>query len=123
MRNEEIVKLVENIKQDLQDKIKEDHDTTREFIELKHKLIAAEIGALEDIMKIQFAEVLRRQNIANGKVQENSNKIECLEKDFQVQGWMAKHWKLVIVFSLIITYTLYSIYELYSLSDIIKAIR
>jgi len=110
--------------------IKQSHDNIKSIIDMNQKLTTAEIGALSDVMKIQFREVMNRQDRTNNNVfhnteniEENTKKIKANEETLKPQKWIKKHWKATLLIILFIMYLTYSLFDIYSFSDIINLLK
>jgi hypothetical protein len=89
---------------------------------MNQKLTAAEIGAVNDQMKIKFKQVIERQDHTNGCIKEHEIRLKEVENG-NMGSWIKKHWKATVIIGLISLYLIYSLFELYSLKDIINAIK
>jgi hypothetical protein len=110
--------------------INRSHDDIKTIIDINQKLTTAEIGALADLMKIQFNQVKLKQDITNNNVghntediKENAEKIKKTEDALKPQKWIGKHWKATVLIILFAMYLTYSLFDIYSLSDIINALK
>ena len=112
MRNEEILKVVE-----------QNHDNIVRLLDSQHALTRAEIGAVNDMAKIQFEQMKAKQDYTNGCVGLNAAEIKKIKTDIALGVWVRNNWKTTIFLSVLLSWVLYSIYEVYSLVDIIKLIK
>lgn len=112
MKNEELLRVINQRDEDM-----------KALIDMQTKLINAEIGAVTDIMNVQFKQVLEKQDHTNGSLGEHGRRLEELEAVTRPQSWGKKHWKAAVIIFILGTYVLYAVFELYSIVDIIKAIK
>jgi hypothetical protein len=112
MKNEEIIKVMES-----------KHEDLIKIMESNHALTRAEVGALGDLMKIQFTQVKDKQDRTNGCISEHAKRLGVIEEELKPQGLIRKHWKLAVILLILLSYGIYTLYEIYSLADIIKAVK
>jgi len=105
------------------DVINRSHDDIRSLLEMHQMLTTAEIGAIADLMKIQFREVIKRQDQTNGNVSLHSSDIKAIKEDMKPGLWISKHWKTVFFICFLILYLTYAMFDIYSLTEIIKFLK
>jgi hypothetical protein len=130
MTNEEVIKTMEK-----------SHDDLKSIIESNHLLVLAEVGAIQDVMKIEFRTIKEKQDKTNGKINQHAEKISELEKnDIRhvvdcpampkieqlekeiIGSWLRKHWKTAILIFIGILWLSYSLFALISIEDILNII-